>query len=96
MSTAREIKPASGKLGILTPGMGAVATTFYAGVLSARKGLSKPIGSASRRSSSTPTLAKVGWATLLAASWAMSPISPGGAQPSTATVPCCQTPRSTR
>ncbi len=45
MSGAIEIKPASGKLGILTPGMGAVATTFYAGVLSFRKGLSKPIGS---------------------------------------------------
>lgn len=39
------LKPASGRLGILTPGMGAVSTTFMAGVLSARKGLSKPIGS---------------------------------------------------
>ncbi len=39
------VKPASGKLGILTPGMGAVSTTFMAGILSARKGLSKPIGS---------------------------------------------------
>ncbi len=35
----------SGKLGILTPGMGAVATTFVAGVESIRQGLSKPIGS---------------------------------------------------
>lgn len=34
-----------GKLGILTPGMGAVSTTFMAGVLSIRKGLSEPIGS---------------------------------------------------
>lgn len=34
-----------GKLGILTPGMGAVSTTFMAGVLSIRKGLSDPIGS---------------------------------------------------
>ena len=34
-----------GKLGILTPGMGAVATTFIAGVESVRRGLAKPIGS---------------------------------------------------
>src|SRR5438045_8652772 len=40
-----EIKPATGKLGILTPGLGAVATTFIAGVESIRRGLSKPIGS---------------------------------------------------
>jgi myo-inositol-1-phosphate synthase len=37
--------PASGKLGILLPGMGAVGTTFIAGVLAIRKGLAKPIGS---------------------------------------------------
>ena len=34
-----------GKLGILLPGMGAVATTFIAGCMLARKGLAKPIGS---------------------------------------------------
>lgn len=34
-----------GKLGILTPGMGAVATTFIAGVMAVNKGLAKPIGS---------------------------------------------------
>ena len=39
------IRPASGKLGILTPGLGAVATTFMAGVESIRRGHSKPIGS---------------------------------------------------
>lgn len=39
------VKPATGRLGILTPGMGAVSTTFMAGVLSARKGFTKPIGS---------------------------------------------------
>jgi myo-inositol-1-phosphate synthase len=39
------ILPAQGKLGILLPGMGAVATTFIAGVLAVRKGLSLPIGS---------------------------------------------------
>ena len=41
--TSRTILPASGKLGILTPGMGAVASTFIAGVLAARKGLKPPI-----------------------------------------------------
>lgn len=40
-----DIKPVNGKLGILLPGMGAVSTTFIAGVLAARKGLTKPIGS---------------------------------------------------
>jgi myo-inositol-1-phosphate synthase len=37
--------PADGKLAVLLPGMGAVATTFIAGVLLARKGLAKPVGS---------------------------------------------------
>jgi myo-inositol-1-phosphate synthase len=41
----RTIAPADGKLGVLLPGMGAVATTFIAGVESARRGLAKPIGS---------------------------------------------------
>jgi myo-inositol-1-phosphate synthase len=39
------IKPAKGKLGVLLPGMGAVATTFVAGVEAARRGVAKPIGS---------------------------------------------------
>src|SRR6476659_2117764 len=39
------IKPAEGKLGILLPGMGAVATTFIAGVQAIRQGLGKPVGS---------------------------------------------------
>src|SRR5678815_4277255 len=39
------IKPAEGKLGILLPGMGAVATTFIAGVQAIRRGLGQPIGS---------------------------------------------------
>ncbi len=34
-----------GKLGVLLPGMGAVATTFIAGVEAVRKGLAKPVGS---------------------------------------------------
>jgi myo-inositol-1-phosphate synthase len=39
------IKPAEGKLGILIPGLGAVATTLIAGVEAVRKGISQPIGS---------------------------------------------------
>ena len=40
-----QIKEAEGRLGILLPGLGAVATTFIAGVEAIRKGLSQPIGS---------------------------------------------------
>lgn len=40
-----QIKDADGKLGVLIPGLGAVATTFMAGVESIKKGYSKPIGS---------------------------------------------------
>src|SRR3954467_11001221 len=40
-----EIQPAKGKLGVMIPGMGAVATTFVAGVEAARKGFAEPIGS---------------------------------------------------
>ena len=39
------VKPAVGRLGILIVGNGAVATTFVTGVLLARRGLRKPIGS---------------------------------------------------
>jgi myo-inositol-1-phosphate synthase len=45
MNKGVDIKPAKGKLGILLPGMGAVATTFVAGAMTVRKGLGKPIGS---------------------------------------------------
>lgn len=38
------VKPASGRLGIMIVGNGAVATTFMTGVLMARKGLAKPVG----------------------------------------------------
>jgi len=41
----RPIAPAEGRLGVLLPGMGAVATTFIAGVEAIRTGLSRPIGS---------------------------------------------------
>jgi len=44
-SAAGEIAPAKGKLGVMIPGMGAVATTFVAGVEAVRKGLAAPIGS---------------------------------------------------
>lgn len=40
-----DVKPAEGRLGVLVVGCGAVATTFMTGVLMARKGLAKPIGS---------------------------------------------------
>ncbi len=43
--TARDIAPATGKLGILTPGLGAVASTFIAGVIAARQSGEDPIGS---------------------------------------------------
>src|ERR1700739_1673627 len=42
---ARDLQPGKGKLGVLIPGMGAVATTFVAGVEAVRKGIAKPIGS---------------------------------------------------
>lgn len=39
------VKPAEGKLGIMIVGLGAVSSTFITGVLMARKGLAKPVGS---------------------------------------------------
>ncbi|HWE51894.1 MAG TPA: inositol-3-phosphate synthase, partial [Bryobacteraceae bacterium] len=39
------IQPANGKLGILIPGMGAVTTTFIAGVEAIKLGMAQPIGS---------------------------------------------------
>ena len=48
MTEKLSITPASGRLGVLTPGLGAVATTFIAGVIAARKGLAVPIGSVSQ------------------------------------------------
>ncbi|HYW30752.1 MAG TPA: inositol-3-phosphate synthase [Gemmatimonas sp.] len=42
---AASVAPATGKLAIFTPGLGAVATTFIAGVERVRRGLSVPIGS---------------------------------------------------
>ncbi|MGI9624726.1 MAG: inositol-3-phosphate synthase [Acidimicrobiales bacterium] len=48
MTTARSIPPATGRLGVLTPGMGAVASTFIAGVIAARQGIKPPLGSVSQ------------------------------------------------
>src|SRR5262245_16331022 len=45
MAETTSIRPAKGKLGVLLPGMGAVSTTFIAGVEAIRQGLSMPIGS---------------------------------------------------
>jgi myo-inositol-1-phosphate synthase len=39
------IAPAKGRLGILIPGMGAVASTFIAGVEAVKRGLGHPVGS---------------------------------------------------
>jgi myo-inositol-1-phosphate synthase len=43
--SSSEIQAPRGKLGIMIPGMGAVATTFVAGVEAVRKGIAAPIGS---------------------------------------------------
>jgi myo-inositol-1-phosphate synthase len=48
MRSSVEIAPASGKLGVLLPGLGAVASTFVAGVEAVRRGHAKPIGSLSQ------------------------------------------------
>lgn len=40
-----EVAPAKGKLGVLLVGLGAVSTTFIAGVEAIKKGLAEPIGS---------------------------------------------------
>jgi myo-inositol-1-phosphate synthase len=40
-----QIAPAQGKLGILIPGIGAVSTTFIAGVEAIKRGLGLPVGS---------------------------------------------------
>jgi myo-inositol-1-phosphate synthase len=45
---ASSIQPAQGKLGVMIPGMGAVATTLIAGVEAVRRGLALPIGSTSQ------------------------------------------------
>ena len=44
-AAAQEVAPATGKLGVMVVGLGAVATTMIAGVEAVRRGLAKPIGS---------------------------------------------------
>ncbi len=45
LNSKSTIEPATGRLGILIPGLGAVASTFIAGVELIKKGLGEPIGS---------------------------------------------------
>ncbi len=45
MDKPGKIAPPKGRLGILTPGMGAVSTTFMAGVELVRRGKAQPVGS---------------------------------------------------
>ncbi len=44
----RDIAPAKGKLGVMLVGLGAVSTTFIAGVENVRRGSALPIGSLSQ------------------------------------------------
>ncbi|MBM3304918.1 MAG: inositol-3-phosphate synthase [Candidatus Aminicenantes bacterium] len=44
----QDIAPARGRLGVLMPGLGAVASTFLTGVFGARRGLVQPVGSLAR------------------------------------------------
>ncbi|MFJ8621319.1 inositol-3-phosphate synthase [Kitasatospora sp. NPDC093550] len=44
-TTKHHIEPATGRLGVLTVGLGAVASTFIAGVELIRRGLAEPVGS---------------------------------------------------
>ena len=44
-TVASKVAPATGKLGVMVVGLGAVATTMIAGVEAVRRGLAKPIGS---------------------------------------------------
>src|SRR5262245_44491213 len=45
MTKSHQIAPAKGKLGVLLPGIGAVASTFLSGCFLARRGLAEPTGS---------------------------------------------------
>ena len=48
MPEPRQIAPATGKLGVLLPGLGAVSSTLIAGVMTARRSGEAPIGSVSQ------------------------------------------------
>src|SRR5881227_1346220 len=45
MEKPAKVAPPKGRLGVLLPGMGAVSTTFMAGVELVRKGKAQPVGS---------------------------------------------------
>ena len=45
ISNGLKIAPAKGKLGVVLPGMGAISSTFIAGVEAIKKNIAKPIGS---------------------------------------------------
>src|SRR5215213_8791761 len=45
VATGTEIPPARGRLGVLLVGLGAVSTTFVAGVEAIKRGLAQPVGS---------------------------------------------------
>jgi myo-inositol-1-phosphate synthase len=45
IAKGKDIAPATGKLGVVLPGMGAISSTFIAGVEAIKKGIAKPIGS---------------------------------------------------
>jgi len=47
-TSKHHIEPAAGRLGVLTVGLGAVASTFIAGVELIRRGIAEPIGSVSQ------------------------------------------------
>ena len=53
-AAAGSVAPATGKLGVMVVGLGAVATTMIAGVEAVRRGLAKPIGSLTQ-------MAQFGW-----------------------------------
>jgi myo-inositol-1-phosphate synthase len=44
-TSEKHIEPAAGRLGVLTVGLGAVASTFVAGVELVRRGIAQPVGS---------------------------------------------------
>lgn len=50
MLRGNEIKPAEGKLGVMLVGLGAVSTTFVAGIQAIKKGISEPFGSVTQMS----------------------------------------------
>ena len=54
MSDTVNIKKPTGKFGILMPGLGAVATTFIAGVMAIREGIARPLGSLTQMGTTMP------------------------------------------